>query len=202
MFEKSSGGKKAHISGIMRLESIGNELGSSGLPPLTDSSPYIGKTKPMNMTTESSYVPCFSNPIDVPRNQGGIFDSFENTLLGVPSNPQEILPRIPISGSIYSSQQPLEVPSSVYPVQDQSLLSALLEHHRSNLRSGFNFKPERDKMVSVSQETGLTSDMNPEISSVVSNFDMGRRDFENQQNPPASSAAAAAPVNLDSFWNY
>ena len=66
IFQKSSGGKKTHISGLVRLGSFGNELGPSVLPALMDSSPFNGKTKPMD---ESVYVPCFSNPIDIQRNQ-------------------------------------------------------------------------------------------------------------------------------------
>ena len=198
VFQKSVGGKKTHLSGIMRLDSYGNELGSSGLPPLTDSSPHIiGKTKSV---TESAYVPCFSNPINVQRNQGGIFDSFTNTLFGVSSNTSEMLPRIPLSSSLFPVQNDqatasLPFSSSVYNMQDQNILRALLESPGSNLRNGFKTEGE---MVSVSQETGLTTDMNNEISSVLSNFEMGKRQFENQQHPNAS----APPVDVESFWNY
>lgn len=208
VFQKGSSGKKTHISGMMRLDSLGNELGSSGLPPLTESSPYSGnnniKTKP---PTESAYVPCFSNPIDAQRNHhgGGIFDSFTNSsLYGVSSDHSR--PRIPLSGggSLYSpptqtqvqvglqAQQPpsnLALPNSVYTLQDQTILRALLENHGSNRNN--SFKAERE-MISVSQETGLTTDMNPEISSVVSSFN-------HQQHVPAS---AAASVDFESLWNY
>ncbi|KAF7838480.1 NAC domain-containing protein 100-like [Senna tora] len=135
VFQKNSGGKKTHISGIMRLESIGNELGSSGLPPLTDSS---SSSRPLLMT-ESAYVPCFSNPIDAQRNH-----------------------------------------------QDHTILRALLAPS-SNFRNGFK------------------TEMNPEISSVVSSFGLGnRRAFENQQNPlpnPNPSSVSAA-MDLDTLWNY
>ncbi|KAJ1421870.1 NAC domain [Sesbania bispinosa] len=127
VFQKSLAGKKTHISGIMRLDSIGNELGPSGLPPLTDSLPSIAKTKSL---IDSAY--------------------------------------------------------------DQSILRALYENNGSNLINGF--KTERE-MVSVSQETDLTTDMNVETSSVVSNFDMGRSHFDNQNHPHASVAA----VDLDDF---
>ncbi|KAI4335977.1 hypothetical protein L6164_014561 [Bauhinia variegata] len=200
VFQKNSGGKKTHISGIMSLDSFGNELGSSVLPALTDSSPYIAKTRPLN---ESAYVPCFSNQIDIQRNQVGIFDSFTNTLFGVSSNPSDILPRNQLSTSLYSTQTvqapaSFQLAGSVHNLQDQSILRALLvNHHGSNLSN--SFKTERE-MVSVtqSQETGLTTDMNTEISSVVSNFEMGRRPFDNQHHPPAS----AAPMDLDTMWNY
>ena len=208
VFQKSSTGKKIHISGIMRSDSFGNELGSSVLPPLADSPPSNGKstTTKALAVTESAYVPCFSKPIDdVQRNQAGVFDPFSNTPFGVSSNnPSDTLLRIPFygGGSLYSSSQVVQqappnwtLPGSDYTNQDQTILRALIENHGSNLRNGF--KPERE-MESVSQETALTADVNNEISSVVSNFDMCRRHFENQQPPPAS----AAPQDLASLWNY
>ena len=77
VFQKSSGVKRTHISGMMMLDSYGNEMvySSSALPPLTDSSPSIGNNTKALSVTDSAYVPCFSNPIDVPR---GIFDSLNN----------------------------------------------------------------------------------------------------------------------------
>ncbi|TKY55078.1 CCR4-NOT transcription complex subunit 7/8 [Spatholobus suberectus] len=184
VFQKSSAGKKTHISGIMRLDSFGNELGSSALPPLSDSSPSICNTKPLN---DSVYVPCFSNPIDVQRNQEGVFDSFTNSIYGVSSNPLDILPRMPPSASLYSQPAPdLTLPSSVYTLQDHTILRALCENN--------GYKSERD-MISVSQETGLTTDVNAETSS---NFDMGRRPFDNHNHLPVS----VAPLDLDGLWNY
>ncbi|WVZ12953.1 hypothetical protein V8G54_017483 [Vigna mungo] len=191
VFQKSSAGKKTHISGIMRLDSLANELGSSALPPLSDSSPSIGNTKPLN---ESAYVPCFSNPIDVQRNQDGVFDSLNNSIYGVsPNNPLDFLPRMPPSTSFYSAQgvqavPNLTFPGSVYSLQDHTNLRAMCENN------GGGYKSERD-MISVSQETCLTTDINPETSS---NFDMGRRHFENQNHPSVS----VAPVDLDGLWNY
>lgn len=198
VFQKGSSGKKTHISGMMRLDSLGNELGSSGLPPLTDSSPFPGKP-----VTESAYVPCFSNPINAPRNnQGGIFDSYSDVPnYGVSSNPSDNLPRIPPSGSLYSSQphqapSSLALPSSIYGMQDQTILRALLENQESNRN---NFKPGRE-MLSVSQETGLTTDMNPEISSVVSSLDMARRPVNNQQQQLPN--ALSAGMDYETLWTY
>ncbi|KAG4942925.1 hypothetical protein GLYMA_17G101500v4 [Glycine max] len=188
VFQKSSAGKKTHISGIMRLDSFADELGSSALPPLSDSSPSIGNTKPLN---DTAYVPCFSNPIDVQRNQEGVFDSFTNSIYAVSSNPMGILPRMPPSGSFYSTQgvqaaPNLAFPGSVYTLQDHTILRTLCENN--------GYKPERD-MISVSQETGLTTDINAETSS---NFDMGRRPFENHNH----ASVSVAPLDLDGLWNY
>jgi len=172
----------------MRLDSFANELGSSALPPLSDSSPSIGNTKPLN---DSAYVPCFSNPIDVQRNQEGVFDSFTNSMYGVSSNPMDILPRMPPSGSFYSTQgvqaaPNFAFPGSVYTLQDHTILRALCENN--------GYKPERD-MISVSQETGLTTDINAETSS---NFDVGWRPFENHNH----ASVSVAPLDLDGLWNY
>ncbi|MED6197087.1 hypothetical protein PIB30_053476 [Stylosanthes scabra] len=192
VFQKSSAGKKVHISGIMRLESFRTEFGSSGggLPPLTDISPSFDTPKAIHQ--ESPYVPCFSNPIDVPRNQGGgaggegvgggVFGSFPNnssscsaspsvSVYGVSWNAIDILPRMPAcGGSLYSTQHHNHNHNQQQGcVQDESILRALYE---SNER----------EMMSVSQETGLTTEMNVETNSVVSNFDLGRTRFETLWN--------------------
>ncbi|XP_062170127.1 NAC domain-containing protein 100-like [Alnus glutinosa] len=195
VFQKTSGGKKIHLSGIVRLGSIGDELGPD-LPPLMDSSPYIGKTRPV---AESTYVPCFSNPMYAQRNQEGMVDSFNNSLYGCSSNPSDILSRIPLSSSFYSAQTAplsgnLQFPGSA-TMPDHSVLRALLGNQGSNLRQ--SFKTERE-MLSVSQETALTTDMNTEISSVMSNLEMGRQSFDHQEAPSTS----AGPVDLGNFWGY
>ncbi|KAK2387690.1 NAC domain-containing protein [Trifolium repens] len=98
VYQKSLSSKKTCFSGIMRLNSFENELGSSILPPLTESSPYsIDKIK-------SPYVSCFSNPIE--RNQVGIFDTFSNNPFEVPSNHSINLPKNTLSiGSFYSNHE-------------------------------------------------------------------------------------------------
>lgn len=207
VFQKSSGGKKTPISGIVRLGNFGNEIGSSGLPPLMDSSTYSAKSK---QAQQSSNVPCFSNPsMDVLRNQEGIVDSINNsinnnTLFSISPNPTtNVFPRNPLSNSIYSTQA---VPISGNPqfqssvlMQDQSILSALLENQSSNLRQ--KFKAERE-MVSFSQETVLTSEMNNEISSVMSNLEMGiRRPFGDHQEQQQQHPSVSGPP-VDLFWNY
>lgn len=121
VFKKSLSGKKTCHSGIMRLESLGNEMSSSILPPLTNSSPYsIDKIK-------SPYVSCFSNPIE--RNQVGIFDSFNNTPFEVPSNHSINLPKnTPSIGSFYSTQGIQVHPSPNLPL------------HGSVYNNGSNFE--------------------------------------------------------------
>ncbi|PPR92280.1 hypothetical protein GOBAR_AA28384 [Gossypium barbadense] len=196
VFQKSSGGKKTHISGLVNMGSFGNELGPSGLPPLMDSSSSFNAKK--NPVSESVYVPCFSNPVDVQRIQLDTIDHFpENPLLlPVSSNPTNIFPRFQASNPFFSAQPitfppNLHLPGSVL-MQDQSILRDLLENHGSNMKS------ERETMVTVSQETGLTTDINNEISSVVSNLEIRKRPFDDQQHPSASTG----PLDFDCFWHY
>lgn len=197
VFQKSSGGKKIHISGIVRLGSFGGELGPSDLPPLTDSSANIGKlTKPF---VEPAYVPCFSNPISAQRNQEDMIDSFNNSLYGVPSNLTDIqiLPRIPVSSSFYSTQIAtiqgnLQSPGS-YGMQDHSIHRALHGNQVSKLSQ--SFKTERD-IVGVTEETAVNTDVIAKISSLVSNLEMVSRPFQE------ATSTLAGPLDLDNLWNY
>ncbi|KAJ8753336.1 hypothetical protein K2173_019735 [Erythroxylum novogranatense] len=192
VFEKTSGGKKIHIPGLVRIGSFGNEMSPSGLPPLMDCSPYsVNKTKPV---AESAYVPCFSNPDDVDRNQQSAIDNF-NHLLSISSNPSNVFNRIPLPNSFYSTQPGtastnLQYPGSVL-AQDHPILAALIENQESIMKQ--SLKVDRE-MISVSQET----DMNTEISSVISNFEMAKRPFDDHEAPSGS----AGPMDLDSIWNY
>ncbi|KAL6175480.1 hypothetical protein ACLB2K_052121 [Fragaria x ananassa] len=182
VFEKSAGGKKFHISGLPNSGSHGTETGSSGLPPLLDSAPYNGaKTRP---ASESIYVPCFSNQesIDSQINQGIVdYINNNNPLFSVSSNPSNnnnnnAFPQVTYQYSAPVSSANFKFPSSVV-MQDH--LRALLENNVSFMRQ--SFKTERD-MISVSQETGLTTDVNPEISSVMANHEIGRRPFDDQDS--------------------
>ncbi|XP_022728074.1 NAC domain-containing protein 100-like [Durio zibethinus] len=188
VFQKSSDGKKTHISGLVRVGSFGNELGPAGLPPLMESSPYNGKNEPV---AKSACVPCFSKPTDAQRNQEDKINNFKN--------PTDIFPPIPLSNSFYSAQavpfpSNFQYPGSVL-MQDQSILRTLIENRGSNMSQ--DCKTER-KMGSVSQQTGLTTDINTEIPSVISNLKAGKRPFDDQEAPSTS----AGPVDLDCFWHY
>ncbi|KAA8540982.1 hypothetical protein F0562_024880 [Nyssa sinensis] len=191
VFQKSSGGKKVHISGMVRLNSFGNELGPL-LPPLMDSSTYSGRTKAA--VSESVHVPCFSNPIASQKNQE------INPPFPVSSNPSDFFPRNSLPNPVYSTlsappiQGNLPYPSSL-SMQGQAILRGLLENYGPNMKQ--SFKTEKE-MISVSQETGLSTDMNTEISSVVSNFEMGKRAFEDQEAPSTS----VGQLGLDYLWNY
>ncbi|XP_043723239.1 NAC domain-containing protein 100 [Telopea speciosissima] len=203
IFQKSSGGKKTLVSGLVRLSSFGDELGPSLLPPLMDSSSYNSKIK-IN-PAETTHVTCFSNPMEVQKNQEEMADYFNSPLFAASANPSDmnsaslLFSKFGLPNSFYSTQGTpnlgnLQYPGSLF-MPDQAILKALLGNHGANMRQ--SCKPERE-MVSISQETGLSTDMNTEISSVVSNHDMGRRSFEDQDDPSTSGG----PVDLDCLWNY
>ncbi|XP_010258290.1 PREDICTED: NAC domain-containing protein 100-like [Nelumbo nucifera] len=194
VFQKSSGGKKIHIPGLVRMSSLSDELAPSTLPPLMDSSPYNSKTKAS--VAETAHVTCFSNPMEDRKNQEEMIDCFNSPLFASSTNPFDPSPasllfsKFNLPNSFYTTQGATSLGNLQYPgsvlMQDQTFLRALLENHGSTMMKQ-NFKTERE-MVSISQETGLSTEMNTEISSVVSNHE-----------DPSTSAG---PVDLDCLWNY
>ncbi|KAI9086395.1 hypothetical protein K1719_031479 [Acacia pycnantha] len=194
VFEKTSGGKKTHISDKKRFESIGNGLGSSSvsLSPPVVAGHYMGSMEP-TMSTDSAHVPCFSSLLwDDDYDQAGIFNSAENSLLGICSNPQIFLPTMPLHDWSYSTEPIIEAPmnlpllsDSALTVQEQNFLDGVFENQ--------GFMAEAEQMLGVSHETNLNNtELIPEISSVISSFG-------NQQNPSSSSGAS---LDLDNFWSY
>ncbi|XP_010547773.1 PREDICTED: NAC domain-containing protein 100-like [Tarenaya hassleriana] len=165
VFQKSAGGKKIPISGLIRIGSFGTGLDPSGLPPLTESSPY-DQTK-----TEPVYVPCFSNPTE---NQVSTISCFSKHVLS--SIHDNIVPRTPLCQN----------PNPAVWMQEQPpVLRAMIENRG---RQSF-------KALSVSQETGVSTEINTDISS---DFECGKRHFDHRGDPSSS----AGPVDLESFWNY
>ncbi|KAK9272758.1 hypothetical protein L1049_003135 [Liquidambar formosana] len=134
------------------------------------------------------------------KSQQDMIRGLNTPLLTPPSNPSHISPasllfsKISLPNSFYSTQFAPNIGNLQYPdstlVQDQSMLRAFLEKYGSNMQQ--NSKAE------FSQETGQSGDMNTDISSVVSNHDMGQRSFEDQDGPSTS----AGPVDLDCLWSY
>ncbi|KAL1215062.1 NAC domain-containing protein [Cardamine amara subsp. amara] len=68
---------------------------------------------------------------------------------------------------------------------EHSVLHAMIENNRR----------QSLKTMSVSQETGVSTDMNTDISS---DFEFGKRRFDTQEEPSSSTG----PVDLEPFWNY
>lgn len=190
VFEKSHGGKKTHISGLVRLSSYGNELKPSILPPLMDSSQH-NNDKRTNIG-DKSHVTCFSKPTEDQKPHETIADCF-NISLGAPLSSSNMSPSSVLfskpspPNSLYSSQILPNIANFQYPdsvmMPEHSMLRILLENHGP----GMNLNSKRE----LSEDTGLSTDM----SSVVTNHELVHRSFED----PSSSAG---PVDLDYLWNY
>nr|AFN55264.1 NAC domain protein [Tamarix hispida] len=218
VFQKSAGCKKIQYPGLIRSES--SEFGpSSGLPPLTDSSPYFDpqQTKP-SLPTDSLHVSCFSNPTIMSNPQSNInansnhymFDSYENSNTISPFMPGYHAklgggggPTTSALNSFYGSEfnpNPLSYPGAGGGgyVSEQSILRSILERNGTE-----GVMKAESHMISVSQDTVLSGDMNAEISSVVSNYEMGGRSaFDDQPQHPSVAAAAAGPVDVGDLWGY
>ncbi|XP_008783580.1 NAC domain-containing protein 92-like [Phoenix dactylifera] len=196
VFHKISSGKKA--MGLVRVgSSFVDELGSSLLPPLMDA-PFTS----MNTSSASdlAHVTCFSSAMEGPKVHEELLAEYLNSpFLSASANPSEVPPP-----SLLLAK--MSLPSSSHARQGASNLGGMQYSGGSLVQllasDGYglkqSFKAERE-MLSVSQETGLTTDMNPEISSVVSNNDMGRQSFDRREVP--STSAGPLLIN-ESLWNY
>ncbi|KAI5558881.1 hypothetical protein BDE02_17G071800 [Populus trichocarpa] len=190
IFEKSCGGKKTHISGLVRLSSYGNELKPTILPPLMDSSQH-NNDKRTNIG-DKSHVTCFSNPTEDQKPHETIADCFNISLRAPLSSsnmsPSSVLFSKPSPpNSFYSSHILPNIANFQYPdsvmMPEHSMLRILLE----NQGPGMNLNSKRE----LSEDTGLSTDM----SSVATNHELVHGSFED----PSSSAG---PVDLDYLWNY
>ncbi|KAK4370895.1 hypothetical protein RND71_010370 [Anisodus tanguticus] len=186
VFQKSCGGKKIHISGLVKLNSDGNEMGNSFLPPLTDSSsPYTG------IASKSSHVHCFSNVFTAQKSQHEMTNCFNNSPLPALSNPMDTFPTSSLSNT-FNQIVPVQgtfTNQGSFGVQDPAILWTFLESYGQNLK--------KEEIFSVSQETGQSNDMNTEISSIFSNVEMRKRFLEDQ----VPSSAMVGPQGLDCLWS-
>ncbi|KAG1342541.1 NAC domain-containing protein [Cocos nucifera] len=180
VFQKTSSGKKA--MGLVRMgSSFGDELDSSLLPPLMDA-PFTSENK-ASSASDLAHVTCFSNAVEGPKVHDELLAEYLNSpFLSVSAHPSEVPPpslllaKMSQPSSSHASQGAPSFGGMQYP---GGSLVQLLESTGYGLKR--SSKAERE-MLSVSQETGLTTDMNPEISSVVSNNDMGRQSFDSQEH--------------------
>lgn len=216
VFHKNIGGgiKKIPIPGLPMNSSFGDDFFANyaSLPPLMDppgsssfgNGGHQNEFKPMNTASTSSRsynIPAdnqnFLQPHQIPI-QNQIFSYHQNN-----NNPN---PGYLHQGTIRSSTGAI---SSLMGAgfegngDGQAILRALAStshhHQQHNLESSSHCKVEQfssnQSMISRSQETGLSTDMNTttEISSVVSKQDNKSYD----QDLDATSIA-----ELDSFWDY
>ncbi|GMH05116.1 hypothetical protein Nepgr_006956 [Nepenthes gracilis] len=177
VFKKSSGGKTTHTSVPARLSSYGDELQPSFLPPLMESS----ETKaPMS---NASYVTCFSRLLD--NNQspfGSDYNAPPSALAASPSSSQFMK----YSVDPHTEHHLLYTDSSLLTQQDHSIMKLLLEGNGSNLTT-------RSSKAELSQDTGLSGDLNTDMSSAVSRHEMLHE---------IPSTIAATPIDLDCLLNY
>ncbi|KAM3374740.1 NAC domain-containing protein 92 [Capsicum galapagoense] len=190
VFQKSSGGKKIDISGLLNLNSNENKMGNSFLPTLTDPSSSSSSSSPFTGTAaKSGHVHCFSNLFTAQNN------CFNNFPLPVVSNPMDVfaassLPNTFSCNQIVTVQGTFSANPGSFGVQDPTILRTSLENY------GQDFKKE--VVYSVSQETAVIStDMNAGISSIVPNLEM-KRPFVEDQVP---SAAMVDLHGLNSLWS-
>ncbi|KAH6758452.1 NAC domain containing protein 100 [Perilla frutescens var. frutescens] len=79
VFQKTSGGKKIHISGMKRIDCEGNAMSSSTMPPLIDST---------KLEHEHEHVHCFSRATVSPQKiQEDMITTFNDPIFPPPSNP-------------------------------------------------------------------------------------------------------------------
>lgn len=125
---------------------------------------------PPYSVSEYVHVPCFSNPIE---NQKNYLNDYQFGISIGGSN--EVISQFPSSN----------------PIQSHVFLKGLMGNYVPNLKT-------EDRVISVSQETSLSNDMNTDISSVVSNIDLGRQCFDEYEAPSTSGGA----LEFDYAWNY
>lgn len=170
VFHKGSGEKKPSSSG-------------NGLPQLSESSTSSGGYGNGSgvIKSESLNVPCFSSdPINIQNPQ--------NSFLNNPS-----YPFVPILNSNYglSDNPQFQFPyAHAFSAPNQTYYKGLMGNNAAQMEK---------EIHTGSQETGISSEMNAEISSgVMSNFRMGERGFGDQEAPSTSDG----PIDMDSFWNF
>ncbi|XP_071716531.1 NAC domain-containing protein 100-like [Rutidosis leptorrhynchoides] len=91
--------------------------------------------------------------------------------------------------SNFNNLKSVSAGQSTFSVNDQSILRVLIENY------GQNMKLETD-MVTCSQDTGLNTEMNTEISSVMPNLEMWKRRYGDQETSPSIGA-----TDME-LWNY
>ncbi|KZV34250.1 hypothetical protein F511_21735 [Dorcoceras hygrometricum] len=172
VFHKTSGGKKVHISGLMRMNPKGIDS-VSALPPLMDPNPPFDESRKL-VESGLNHVHCFSNPMASRRGQESLANPF--------NNPMDSFPW----GQVHAVQGGMgfPIPASVQ-FQDPSILRTLLGNYRPNVGK---------EMASLPQETGLSN----EESSVPSNLEMPKKSFSDQEAPSASVGAQ----DIDCIWSY
>ncbi|CAI0454078.1 unnamed protein product [Linum tenue] len=159
VFHKSDGGKKVHISGLVRMTSNGEET-------KMDSSCSSSHEETRN-STYNSHVPCFSNPTQDHRTQQDL--AYGSDATQFPKSSVPVISSIsPMGTSNFHYQDSLLMP-------DQSLLRMLVENN--GWQTSESLKPEQ-----VSAETGHSTDMSSNHAQLL------HTSFEVSEDPSSTSA--------------
>ncbi|KAL8150705.1 hypothetical protein V2J09_020513 [Rumex salicifolius] len=194
-FQKNSSGKKIPFLGLVNSDSA--ELCHSGLPSLIDSSPVVFPN-----------VSCFSSSMIIPQ-ETLQNDQFQSPNLGNQTYLSQgyYYPRNQAQNSAYPPQNNQFKGGLQYPVgishENDALRSLMAENGGSGTKDkqGMMMMKTERVTVSASQDTCLSSEMNPEISSVVSNYEMGKGLFDDHQEGPSTFGGLASTGSFWS-WNY
>lgn len=207
VFQKSSSSNSGGVGGGRKGIGVMGRGGEDETIVVGSGSPLLPPLLDMTYSNNSSkaHVTCFSNGLEGQKgHEDFLTEDLNPLLLSSTANPSSVT-------NPYSSKLPLQLihynttttnnnnsnsNSNINGLQfyqtagggggSSSSLVQLLESNGYYGMKG-SCKTERDQMLSISQETGLTSDINPEISSVA------------QEVP--SSSAAHLPLH-DYIWSY
>ncbi|KAL5719379.1 hypothetical protein ACHQM5_012167 [Ranunculus cassubicifolius] len=204
VFHKSSGIKKTPMaSGVLGLNSsFGDEpFDSPSLPPLLDS-PYINNN---------------TNQLPYSTNLGGGGENFNinssrqldnknfissNTYTTLPPN-NNYYPQVPFPNHLFAFQGPSQSSYMNNPdFQNHQAILRALAGNNASYDTNRQCKVEQfsSNQSIVSQDTGLSTDITTEISSVPSKHDMGgNRGYEEFEGPSSSAGGVA---DLENLWDY
>ena len=190
VFHKSSGAKKSPMV-IPRMNSFGDLLDSPSLPPLMDtatfftskpgSSSYLNNNGDNDDSFDIKGLLTSTAPMSSPYFSAGL-DEFSATF----SN----MNQIPGSNSLYNYNQMAQIPTPNLHLVQQSGSIDMGYLHQDEGGVQRQCKVEQFPNHSmVSDDTGLSTDRNTEISSVLSSYD--------GLDVPASTGPA---LDLDNMW--
>ncbi|KAJ8771653.1 hypothetical protein K2173_026830 [Erythroxylum novogranatense] len=219
VFHKSTGMKKTPIHDLLGVNSFADDfLDSPSLPALMDYLPYSNRTFPSFSDGDNEFKEMTSRSSD-----GNYFSHLSTNINGNTRSffqPSSSIfhTQIPVSNPLLTSPNMLgylhqgsasrsfaSLPRSSYGGENQTLLRALAVGN-SNETSGSDNQckvehfSSNQTMVSLSQDTGLSTDINTtEISSVLSKHDRGsnKKGYEDLETPPFGPIA-----DLECLWDY
>ncbi|KAL9243251.1 hypothetical protein vseg_017161 [Gypsophila vaccaria] len=190
VFHKNEEGKKVPFTGLTRPESYETEYNPSGmLPPLMELSPY----NHTNNNNDVHRVSCFSNPMDTSTSssqKGHFYNANQPYYGGFMSTPVNPFP------NQHDDDYCRRLNGENYLMSEQYVLRSILGNHGIDTKQ--IVKREEGNYHIASQDIGLNSDVNVEMSSFVSSLDVGRRPIDDRGGPSTSGG----PVDLENLWNY